>query len=191
MKFTPMTIPGVLLVEPDVHRDARGFFMESFQQKKYTEAGITEPFVQDNHSTSLKGVLRGLHFQSRKPQGKLIRVTRGAIWDVVVDIRRGSPAFGKWMSVELSAENFRQLWVPPGLAHGFLVLSDVAEALYKCTDYFDSKDDRTVRWNDPDLAIPWPDMNPILSAKDAAALTMRELTADLPAFTSAAPSPRS
>jgi dTDP-4-dehydrorhamnose 3,5-epimerase len=159
-----------VIIEPKVFGDERGFFLETFQTERYAElAGITLPFVQDNHSRSSKAVLRGLHYQKTKPQGKLVRVVSGEVYDVAVDIRQSSPTFGQWEGVILSEENKRQFWVPPGFAHGFLVLSDTADFEYKCTDYYDSSDEGSVLWNDPDLDIPWPIENPILSNKDACA----------------------
>ena len=172
-------IDGVLVLQPKVFGDARGFFLESFNQRAFDEAaGRHVDFVQDNHSRSARGVLRGLHFQKGdKAQGKLVRVAAGAVFDVAVDIRRTSPTFGRWVGVELSADNQRQLWVPPGLAHGFLVLSESADFLYKTTEYYSPQDEGAVRWDDPDLAIAWPDLGeaPRLSAKDAAAQALRDL----------------
>jgi dTDP-4-dehydrorhamnose 3,5-epimerase len=164
-------LPGVLLIEPRVFGDARGFFMESWNRRTFAEAGLDMDFVQDNHSRSSRGVLRGLHYQLHNPQGKLVRVTQGAVFDVAVDIRRASPHFGRWVGYELSADNHRMLWIPPGFAHGFLVLSDTADFLYKCTSLYDPPSDRGIRWDDPAIGIDWPDMGgaPLLSAKDAAA----------------------
>jgi len=173
MQITPTALPQVLLLEPKVHGDDRGFFMESFNARDFARAtGLKVDFVQDNHSRSARGVLRGLHYQIRQPQGKLVRVVRGAVFDVAVDLRRGSPHFGRWAGVELSEHNRRQLWVPPGFAHGFLVLSESADFLYKTTDYYAPEFERGVRWDDPALAIAWPlaeHAAPLLSAKDAAA----------------------
>lgn len=169
MQATPLAIPGVFLIEPKLFGDARGFFFESFNQKVFNEAtGTSHQFVQDNHSRSAKGVLRGLHYQIEQPQGKLVRVAQGAVFDVAVDIRRSSPTFGQWVGAELSAENHRQLWVPPGFAHGFLVLSESAEFLYKTTDYYAPSHERCIAWNDPVLDIDWPDTGVAaqLSAKD-------------------------
>lgn len=169
MKVSPTKIEGVLLIEPKVFGDARGFFFESFNHKVFEEAtGVKAQFVQDNHSKSGKGVLRGLHYQVQNPQGKLVRVTQGEVFDVAVDIRKGSPTFGQWAGEILSAENKRQLWVPAGLAHGFLVLSDTAEFLYKTTDYYAPEHERCIAWNDPDLGIEWPlgEIEPRLSDKD-------------------------
>lgn len=171
MKATRLAIPEVVLIEPKVFGDARGFFFESFNQKAFNEAtGTNLQFVQDNHSRSSKGVLRGLHYQIQQPQGKLVRVVQGAVFDVAVDIRKSSPTFGQWVGVELSADNHRQLWVPPGFAHGFMVLSETAEFLYKTTDYYAPVYERCIAWDDPDLAIDWPNigMAPLLSAKDFA-----------------------
>ena len=179
MKVTPTAIAGVLLIEPQVFGDARGFFYESFHQQRFNEAvGHSVSFVQDNHSHSARGVLRGLHFQ--KPphaQGKLVRVTHGSVFDVVVDIRAGSSTRGQWVGAELSAGNHRQMWVPPGLAHGYLVTSDSADFLYKTTDYYAPHAEGSIRWNDPALAIDWPldGLAPSLSAKDAVAPWLSEL----------------
>ena len=157
MKVTQLAIPDVILIEPDVFGDDRGFFFESFNQRKFNEVvGQDITFVQDNHSKSAKGVLRGLHFQDSKPQGKLVRVTQGGVFDVVVDVRKESFTFGQWVAEELSASNKKQLWIPEGFAHGFLVLSETAEFLYKTTDYYAPEYERTIIWNDPDLAIDWP-----------------------------------
>jgi dTDP-4-dehydrorhamnose 3,5-epimerase len=179
MKAIQTDIEGVLILEPRVFGDARGFFMESFNARTFNElVGHEVNFVQDNHSRSAKGVLRGLHFQKAPhAQGKLVRVTAGAVFDVAVDIRKDSPTFGRWVGVELSADNHRQFWIPPGLAHGFLVLSESADFLYKTTDYYAPQAEGALRWDDPDLAIAWPDigMAPQLSAKDAVAGFLRDL----------------
>lgn len=169
-------IPDVLIIEPKVFGDERGFFYESFNAKRFAEAtGCDVDFVQDNHSRSGKGVLRGLHYQIQQPQGKLVRVAVGEVWDVAVDIRKGSPTFGKWVGVSLSATNHRQLWVPAGFAHGFVVVSDVAEFLYKTTDYYAPEHERCIRWNDPTLAIPWPlEGEPSLSGKDKQGLDLSQ-----------------
>ena len=175
MKATRLAIPEVVLIEPKVFGDARGFFFESFNQKAFDEAtGTRHQFVQDNHSRSSQGVLRGLHYQLRQPQGKLVRVVQGAVFDVAVDIRKSSPTFGQWVGVELSADNHRQLWVPPGFAHGFLVLSESAEFLYKTTDYYAPAFERCIAWDDPTLAIDWKlsGRQPLLSAKDAQGLPL-------------------
>ena len=166
---TPTALPEVLVLTPKVFGDARGFFFESFNARDFREVtGLQVEFVQDNHSKSAKGVLRGLHYQIQNPQGKLVRVTQGAVFDVAVDMRRSSPNFGKWVGVELSADNHRQLWVPPGFAHGFVVLSESAEFLYKTTDYWYPEFERSLRWNDPQLAIAWPIQDtPQLAKKDA------------------------
>lgn len=168
MKVTPTTIPDVLLIEPRVFGDARGFFFESFNRQGFRDAtGLDLDFVQDNHSRSGKGVLRGLHYQIEQPQGKLVRVVRGAVFDVAVDIRQGSATFGQWVGTELSEDNHRQLWIPPGFAHGFMVLSDSADFLYKTTDYYAPAHERCIAWNDPDIGIDWPaGVTPQLSAKD-------------------------
>lgn len=166
MRVIETMLPGVLIVEPDVFEDARGFFFESYSYHKYAEHGITDTFVQDNHSLSMRGTLRGLHYQAAPGQAKLVRVARGSVFDVAVDIRWGSPTFGKWVGVELSAENRRQLYIPVGFAHGFCVTSDVAEFLYKCSNYYAAPLERGIAWDDPDLAIAWPVAEPILSDRD-------------------------
>jgi dTDP-4-dehydrorhamnose 3,5-epimerase len=180
MKVTTTAIPGVLILEPKVFGDARGFFFESFNQRTFDQAvGHEVRFVQDNQSRSARGVLRGLHYQlPPHAQGKLVRVTQGAVFDVAVDMRRSSPSFGRWVGVELSGENHRQLWLPPGMAHGFLVTSESADFLYKTTDYYAPASEAAVRWDDPTLAIDWPlaDMAPALSAKDVAAPLLAEAT---------------
>jgi len=176
MKVAPTSIPDVLVIEPKVFGDARGFFLESFNQKAFDEAvGEHVDFVQDNHSRSLKGVLRGLHYQIEQPQGKLVRAIRGAVFDVAVDIRQSSPTFGQWVGVELSEDNHKQLWVPAGFAHAFLVLSESADFVYKTTSYYAPNYERAIVWNDPVLDIRWPDVggDPQLSAKDAAAAAFR------------------
>jgi dTDP-4-dehydrorhamnose 3,5-epimerase len=166
VRFTPTDLPGVLIVEPDVYRDGRGYFLETYHADKYRASGIRGPFVQDNHSYSAGGTVRGLHLQLRRPQGKLIRVIEGEIADVAVDVRRGSPTFGRWVSVLLSAENFKQCYVPPGFAHGFCVTSPVAQIEYKCTDLYDPASEIGIAWDDPQLAIGWPVAEPILSERD-------------------------
>ena len=169
MQATRLAIPDVMLIEPKVFGDTRGFFFESFNQRAFNDAtGTNHQFVQDNHSRSSRGVLRGLHYQVQQPQGKLVRVVQGAVFDVAVDIRKSSPTFGQWVGAELSADNHRQLWVPPGFAHGFLVLSDTAEFLYKTTDYYAPEYERCIVWNDPSISVEWPIFvqNPTLSAKD-------------------------
>ena len=180
MKVTPTAIPDVLILEPKVFGDERGFFMESFNQKAF-DAAVGQPmrFVQDNHSRSSRGVLRGLHYQlPPHAQGKLVRVTQGAVFDVSVDIRRHSATFGQWVGVELSGANHRQLWLPPGMAHGFLVLSESADFLYKTTDFYDPQCERCIRWDDPQLGIDWPDVGtvPALSTKDASAVPLSQAT---------------
>ncbi len=171
MKVTPTAIPDVLVIEPKVFGDSRGFFFESFNQKAFNDAtGLNETFVQDNHSRSAKGVLRGLHYQLQQPQGKLVRVVRGAVFDVAVDIRKSSATFGKWVGIELSEENQKQFWVPAGFAHGFLVLSESADFLYKTTQYYAPAQERCIAWNDQSIGILWPSIGqaPSLSAKDSA-----------------------
>ncbi len=174
MKVTPTAIPEVLLIDPQVFGDDRGFFFESFNERKFAElTGVAAKFVQDNHSKSARNVLRGLHYQIKQPQGKLVRVIAGAIFDVVVDMRRSSPFFGRWVGEELSAENGRQIWVPPGFAHGFVVISETAECLYKTTDYWAPEYERSLIWNDPELAIDWPlTGEPMLSGKDSLGVTL-------------------
>jgi dTDP-4-dehydrorhamnose 3,5-epimerase len=166
MRFDRTDIANVIVIEPDVHRDGRGFFLEVFHAAKYAAAGIDVTFVQDNHSSSLRHTVRGLHLQVRRPQGKLVRVVRGEIWDVVADVRRSSPTFGRWVATTLSHENFRQLYVPPGCAHGFCVLSESADVEYKCTELYDPGDDIGIAFDDPALAIPWPVRDPVLSDRD-------------------------
>lgn len=175
MQVIETRLPGVLLFEPKVFSDARGFFMESYNQRDFaTAAGLTEPFVQDNHSASHRNVLRGLHYQIQRPQGKLVRVVVGSVLDVAVDLRRSSPTFGRWEGMELSADNRRMVWVPKGFAHGFIVLSDYAEVLYKTTDYYAPEHERTLIWDDQDVGVAWPaDAPPILSAKDRAGQSFR------------------
>ncbi|WIG98100.1 dTDP-4-dehydrorhamnose 3,5-epimerase [Myxococcus sp. SDU36] len=174
MKVTPLELPDVLLLEPKVFGDDRGFFMEMFHAARYAAVGIPGPFVQDNYSRSAKGTLRGLHFQEPQAQGKLVQVLAGAVYDVAVDVRRGSPTFGQWVAVELSADNRRQLWIPPGFAHGFCVVSDSADFHYKCTALYAPETERSVAWNDPDLSIAWPVSEPLLSPKDAQAPRLRD-----------------
>ena len=176
MKVTHSRLKGCTIIEPSVFGDERGFFLETFQVIRYEqEAGIDLPFVQDNHSRSARGVLRGLHFQKTKPQGKLVRVVRGEVYDVAVDIRKGSATFGEWEGVILSEENKKQFWMPPGFAHGFVILSDTADFEYKCTDYYDPCDEGSILWSDPDLDITWPITNPVLSTKDASAKRLSDL----------------
>lgn len=175
MRVTPTAIADMLLLEPRVFGDARGFFLESYNERVFAEAtGLQVHFVQDNHSRSQRHVLRGMHFQAERPQGKLVRVVAGAVFDVVVDIRRDSPTYSKWVGVELSVDNQRQLWIPPGLAHGFLVLSESADFIYKTTEYYHPASERCLAWNDPLVAIDWPlgDSHPLVSEKDAKGLSL-------------------
>jgi len=174
MEFIHMEIPEVVLIRPKVFGDARGFFFESWEARKFSQAGLDVGFVQDNCSSSVENTLRGLHYQVQQPQGKLVRVTTGEVFDVAVDIRRSSPTFGKWVGAILSAGNKQQMWVPPGFAHGFYVLSTVAEFFYKCTDFYAPQYERTIRWDDPQLAIDWPlqGRTPLLSTKDRSGLTL-------------------
>lgn len=180
MQVIPTAIPDVLILEPKVFGDARGFFMESFNQQRFAQhTGLAIPFVQDNHSRSAKGVLRGLHYQIQQAQGKLVRVTQGAVFDVAVDVRRSSPTFGQWVGAELNDRNHRQLWVPAGFAHGFVVLSDSADFLYKTTDYYAPQFERSIAWNDPAIGIDWPLAahgieQPLLSAKDQTAVALAQ-----------------
>lgn len=176
MRVTTTEIPGLLILEPKVFGDARGFFEESYNRRAFHEAtGLNVDFVQDNHSRSIKNVLRGLHYQIGQPQGKLVRVTRGRVFDVAVDLRRSSPGFGRWVGRELSEDNHLQMWVPPGLAHGFLVLSEQADFLYKTTDYYAPEHERCIRWDDPDIGITWPlDGPPALSDKDSRGVALRD-----------------
>ena len=176
MKVSHSKLKGCVIIEPRVFGDERGFFLETFQSDRYhQEAGIDLAFVQDNHSRSARGVLRGLHFQKTKPQGKLVRVVRGEVYDVAVDIRKDSRTFGEWEGVILSEDNKKQFWVPPGFAHGFVVLSDNADFEYKCTDYYDPSDEGSILWSDADLGIPWPIANPVLSTKDESAKRLVDL----------------
>jgi dTDP-4-dehydrorhamnose 3,5-epimerase len=180
MKFLATKLPGVIVVEPDVFRDARGFFLETYHAGKYAAAGIPGPFVQDNHSHSVQGTLRGLHAQVGRPQGKLVRAVFGKMFDVAVDIRRGSPSFGLWVGVELSGENFKQLYIPPGFAHGFCVLSERVDVEYKCSDLYEPGGEIGVAWNDPQIGVEWPITEPTLSDKDARAPRLSELLERLP-----------
>jgi dTDP-4-dehydrorhamnose 3,5-epimerase len=175
MKVLETVLPGVLIIEPKVFGDARGFFLESYQAERYRQLGIAHTFVQDNHSRSARGVLRGLHFQRSRPQGKLVSVSRGSVYDVAVDINPASPTCGQFVAVELNDENHRQLWIPPGYAHGFCVLSDIADVQYKCTDYYIPEDEGGLLWNDPQVNIPWPIEQPLLSAKDQRNPTLAQL----------------
>lgn len=177
MEFVPTAIPDVVIVRPKVFGDSRGFFMETWEERKFAAAGLGMRFVQDNHSRSSRGVLRGLHYQIHNAQGKLVRVVTGAVCDVAVDIRRSSPTFGQSVCVELSEENHQMLWVPPGFAHGFLVLSERADFVYRCTDFYAPQSERTILWNDPDLSIEWPlppGVEPSVSPKDAAGTRFRD-----------------
>lgn len=187
MNFVPTALAGVIVVEPDVFMDGRGFFLETFSRAKYAHGGIDCEFLQDNHSRSRRDTIRGLHAQRLHPQGKLVRVLSGSIFDVVVDIRRASPTYLKWIGVSLSADNFRQIYVPPGFAHGICITSDFADLEYKCTDYYDPSDELRIAWNDPAIGIRWPIDNPILSDKDRAAPTLAEQAALLPLYSEAQP----
>ena len=182
MKVTPAPLEGILLVDPDVHGDERGFFTESYQTDRYHQAGIAASFIQDNHSKSCQHTLRGLHAQLSHPQSKLVRVVQGAVLDVVVDLRPNSPSFGQWFSIELSARNFRQIFVPIGFAHGFCVLSPTAEVEYKCSDIYDPSQEICLRWDDPEVGIEWPTASPLLSEKDTQGKLLRELHGDLSCF---------
>lgn len=181
MKFLPAAIPGVVVIEPDVHKDPRGFFLETYHAEKYRAGGIADVFVQDNQSRSTGGTIRGLHLQLKRPQGKLIRVIEGEIFDVAVDVRRGSPAFGKWVGIMLSAANFRQCYIPKGFAHGFAVVSDVAQVEYKCTDIYDAASEIGIAWDDPAIGITWPVSNPVLSDRDRRHPRLADI-AELPTF---------
>jgi dTDP-4-dehydrorhamnose 3,5-epimerase len=182
MRVLPTELPGVLIVEPDVFRDERGFFLETYRAERYAEHGITAPFVQDNHSRSRRGTLRGLHAQLEPAQGKLVRAVAGEIIDVAVDIRVGSPTFARHVAVALSGDNFRQLWIPPFFAHGFLVVSDVAEVEYKCTEPYRPQGELAIAWNDPEVAVRWSVEEPTLSTRDAAAPPLAALRERLPRF---------
>jgi dTDP-4-dehydrorhamnose 3,5-epimerase len=182
LKVSQTDLPGVLIVEPRVFQDARGFFLETYRADRYEKAGVLGPFVQDNHSRSLRGTVRGLHLQVSRPQGKLMRAVSGSMLDVAVDVRTGSPTFGRWTSALLSGDNFRQFYVPPGFAHGFAVLSEVVDVEYKCTDYYDPGDELTVRWDDPAIGIVWPLTEPNLSDRDRNAPPLAELLDRLPRY---------
>lgn len=182
MRVVETHIAGLLLIEPDVFRDERGLFMELFHERRYAEIGVPGPFVQDNYSRSVMNTLRGLHYQFPHAQGKLVTVVEGSVYDVAVDVRRGSPTFGTWYAVELSAENRRQLYVPPGCAHGFCVTSDTAGFFYKCTDFYSPKDERGILWCDPALGIPWPVASPLLSPKDRGFKPLAEMDDALPLY---------
>ena len=179
MEIVKTHIDGVLLIKPKVWGDPRGFFVETWQKDRYEAAGITHPFVQDNHSKSSFGILRGLHFQKKHPQGKLVSVSLGRVFDVAIDIRKESRTFGKWYGVELTQENQWQLWIEPGLAHGFVVTSDVAHFHYKCTEFYCPEDEGAIRWDDPEIAINWPNLDPVLSKKDREAPTFKEYKSSL------------
>ena len=183
MKITESPLPGVFVIEPRVHGDARGFFVETFRESQWAEAGLPMRYVQDNHSRSRRGILRGLHYQLEQPQGKLVRVSRGRVFDVAVDVRRGSPHFGRWFGMELDDERQQMMYLPPGFAHGFLVLSEDADFVYKCTDYYHPASERGVAWNDPGIGIVWPDLGgaPQLSEKDRVLPVLARAT-DLPAY---------
>jgi dTDP-4-dehydrorhamnose 3,5-epimerase len=182
VRFVPAGLAGVVVIEPDVHRDSRGFFLETYHADKYGAGGVPGVFVQDNHSRSAGGTIRGLHLQPRRPQGKLIRVIEGEIFDVAVDVRRGSPDFGKWVGVTLSAGNFRQCYIPPGFAHGFAVVSDVAQVEYKCTELYDPAGELGIAWNDPEIGIAWPIRQPVLSKRDKHHPPLSAVIAQLPSF---------
>ena len=179
MKVEPTSLPGVLVIEPVVHRDARGFFLETWRSERYADAGLPPTFVQDNHSRSARGTLRGMHYQVEVVQGKLVRCSMGEVYDVAVDLRRGSPAYGRWVGVTLSDRDHRQLWIPPGCAHGFYVTSESADVVYKCTAPYAPAHERVIRWDDPDLAIAWPlrGSAPLVSPRDAGGLAFRDAPA--------------
>ena len=185
MKFISTNLSGVCIIEPDIYRDDRGFFVETYRHDKYREGGINVSFVQDNQSRSVRDTVRGLHAQRTHPQGKLVRALSGAVFDAVVDIRRGSPTYLRWLSVELSADNFRQIYIPPGFAHGICILSNYAEIEYKCTEYYDPSDELRILWNDAAIGIIWPVRDAILSTKDRAAKTLAEQLDLLPSFSEA------
>ena len=184
MNVVETKLPGVLILEPKVFRDVRGFFVETFRETTLHAAGISETFVQDNHSRSSKGILRGLHYQLDQPQGKLVRVSRGKVFDVAVDVRNGSPTFGQWFGAVLDDESLRMMYVPPGYAHGFIVLSEVADFIYKCTNYYHAESEQCIAWNDPDIGIKWPISDVSLSAKDQFAPNLSQQSAEkLPSYT--------
>jgi dTDP-4-dehydrorhamnose 3,5-epimerase len=182
VKFIRSAIAAVIIIEPDIHRDPRGLFLETYHQEKYTAGGVHGVFVQDNQSRSMAGTIRGLHLQLRRPQGKLIRVIEGEVFDVAVDVRRGSPSFGKWVGVTLSADNFKQCYIPPGFAHGFAVLSDVAQVEYKCTDFYDPGGELGIAWNDPAIRVAWPIAQPVLSERDQHHPLLSAVAPQLPLF---------
>jgi dTDP-4-dehydrorhamnose 3,5-epimerase len=183
VRFVPTALAGVLIVEPDVQTDARGYFLETYHAEKYRAGGIEGPFVQDNRSRSVVGTVRGLHLQPKRPQGKLVHVVEGEVFDVAVDVRRGSPTFGRWIGIVLSADNLKQCYIPPGFAHGFAVTSPTAVVEYKCTDLYDRATEIGIAWDDPHLAIAWPVADPILSDRDRRHRTLGELTDHLPIWT--------
>jgi dTDP-4-dehydrorhamnose 3,5-epimerase len=189
VRVVPTDLPGVVVIEPEIHRDGRGFFLETYHAEKYRACGIVAAFVQDNHSRSIGGTVRGLHLQRRRPQGKLIRVIEGEICDVAVDVRRGSPTFGRWVAVTLSADTFRQCYIPPGFAHGFSVASPLAQVEYKCTDLYDPADEIGIAWDDPAIGIHWPVDAPILSERDRRNPTLAEVMAVLPEWRPDVPAP--
>jgi dTDP-4-dehydrorhamnose 3,5-epimerase len=182
VKITPLDIPGALLIEPSLFRDRRGLFCETFHAQRYVEAGLTDQFVQDNFSRSVRGTLRGLHYQQPHPQGKLVMAVEGTIYDVVVDIRKGSPTYGTWQGFDLSSDNYRQVYIPPGCAHGFCVTSEEAAVLYKCTDFYSPNDERGLIWNDPALRISWPVSSPLLSPKDQGYPSLAATEHELPVY---------
>lgn len=183
MRFIEASLPGIIVIEPDVFEDPRGYFLETYHAKKYADAGIPGPFVQDNFSRSVRGTLRGLHYQRTHAQGKLVWVAEGVVFDVAVDIRPGSPTFGKWFGAELSGDNKRQIYIPPGFAHGFCVLSEMATFLYKCTDFYVPQDEGGLLWSDPAIAIAWPLASPLLSAKDQRYKCLADIPlTDLPVY---------
>jgi len=187
MNFVPTSLRNVIIIEPDLYRDGRGFFLETFRRDKYARGGIDQTFLQDNQSRSGRDTIRGLHAQRRHPQGKLVRAVSGSVFDVVVDIRRGSPSYLKWIGVELSADNFRQIYVPPGFAHGICITSEFADIEYKCTDYYDPADELRIAWNDPAIGIRWPVASPVLSDKDREARTVESQMELLPLYSEGQP----
>jgi dTDP-4-dehydrorhamnose 3,5-epimerase len=189
VRVVPTDLPGVVVIEPEIHRDGRGFFLETYHVEKYRACGIGAVFVQDNHSRSVGGTVRGLHLQRRRPQGKLIRVVEGEICDVAVDVRRGSPTFGRWVAVTLSADTFRQCYIPPGFAHGFSVASPLAQVEYKCTDFYDPADEIGIAWDDPAIGIHWPVDAPVLSERDRRNPILADVMAMLPEWHPDGPAP--
>ena len=182
MNVIETVIPDIMIIDPEIFEDSRGFFMETFHEQKFSDRGLPVRFAQDNHSYSVKGTLRGLHYQLKYPQGKLVRVVRGEVYDVAVDIRVGSPYFGRWVGEILSEQNRRQIYIPPGFAHGFCVLSDCADFLYKCTEIYEPQDDYGILWNDPDIGITWPELDYIISKKDQRHLCLEDLKSKLPQY---------